>query len=263
MSTNSRDLLTKALENLKTREIEFQTQKAKIERLQAELVAKSSEIEDLKQALNQQAAQIQRLKAELSTKNREIHQLQSSGSSDRNPHPTAIGLKSAWGIDYSHLQTLLSQQQWQSANEETAKKMLEVMGRSQVGYLREEDIHRFPCEDLMILNGLWVHASQNRFGFSVQKHIYESLEGERKKIDYSQFKALVSRLGWTGADRKEWVGAQIFDLSAPPGHFPEISSHVNWKDAQFPLTKVIIRLRGYRALFDLIKKCDAHQDNSK
>ncbi|KOR34460.1 MULTISPECIES: GUN4 domain-containing protein [Planktothricoides] len=39
-------------------------------------------------------------------------------------------LKSPMGIDYTRLQQLLSQQQWQAANEETAKKMLEVMGRS-------------------------------------------------------------------------------------------------------------------------------------
>ncbi|WP_354635416.1 hypothetical protein [Planktothricoides raciborskii] len=33
-------------------------------------------------------------------------------------------LKSPMGIDYTRFQQLLSQQQWQAANEETAKKML-------------------------------------------------------------------------------------------------------------------------------------------
>jgi hypothetical protein len=137
--------------------------------------------------------------------------------------------------------------------------MLEVMGRNEVGYLTEEDIHQFPCEDLMIINLLWDQASQSRFGFSVQKHIYESMKGNLKQINYPQFKALIARLGWTGSDDKQWLGAHIFDLTAPPGHFPEISSHVNWKNARFPLTKIIIRLRGYRALFYLLNNCEKNQ----
>jgi hypothetical protein len=35
--------------------------------------------------------------------------------------------------------------QWKEADEETAKKMFEVAGRTKEGYLRTEDIDNFPC----------------------------------------------------------------------------------------------------------------------
>jgi hypothetical protein len=166
-------------------------------------------------------------------------------------------LKSSWGIDYTRLQQLLSQQKWQAANEETAQKMLEVMGRSPHGYLREEDIHQFPHEDFLTLDTLWVKYSQNRFGFSIQKRIFETMHPETPILDYDCFKSLIFRLGWTASPKdKEWLGGHIFALTAPPGHLPELSSHLNWKDAKFPLTKIIMRLRGQRALFALVKSLD-------
>ena len=64
---------------------------------------------------------------------------------------------------------------------------------------------------------------------------------------------MVGRLGWAESDPgKEWLGGHIFDLTAPPGHLPELASHIPWQDAQFPVTKVIIRLRVQRAFFSLL-----------
>jgi len=250
MSTNPKDLLTTALDNLKKREEQFQFQQDEIKRLQAELTAKYSEIQKVQETLKARNAEIQTLKTELTAKNNEINQIKAIGANRSTIRKEQI---KNWGIDYSHLEELLLEQQWQAANTETAQKMLEVMGRTETGYLREEDIHRFPGKHFNTIDALWVKYSQGRFGFSVQKHILESMGANVKKIDYNQFRALISRLGWAASDGKEWLGGRIFDLTAPPGHLPEIASHIQWKDAQFYLTKVIIRLRGYRGLFNLLK----------
>jgi len=53
--------------------------------------------------------------------------------------------------------------------------MFEVAGRTKEESLRTEDIDNFPCEDLRTIDQLWVKYSNGRFGFSVQKRIYQSL----------------------------------------------------------------------------------------
>lgn len=261
MSQNSQELLNQALENLKQREEKFQTQQDEITRLQAELTDKSTKLQQLQTIIIDRQSEIDSLKAALTAKESEIKQLKSKVPELSERSATTIRLKTAWGIDYTPLQQLLSAQQWQAANQETATKMLEVMGRTETGYLSEQDIHKFPGADFQTIDALWTKYSQKRFGFSVQKHIFESMGYKISRIDYDCFKLFINRLGWAAGDpRQEWLGAHVFDVTAPPGHLPEIASHVNWKDAQFPLTQVIIRLRGQRALFSLLQQCKKTSD---
>ncbi|WP_159786136.1 serine/threonine-protein kinase [Sodalinema gerasimenkoae] len=77
------------------------------------------------------------------------------------------------GINYYKLRDLLAAKKWKEADRETAERMWEVMGRQKFKRLRVEDIERFPCKDLKIIDKLWVHYSQGIFGFSVQKKIWE------------------------------------------------------------------------------------------
>jgi serine/threonine protein kinase len=76
------------------------------------------------------------------------------------------------GINYYKLRNLLAAKKWKEADRETAKRMWEVMGRVEEGWLRPEDLEHFPCKDLNIIDTLWVHYSQGKFGFSVQKKIW-------------------------------------------------------------------------------------------
>ncbi|MBW4641306.1 MAG: GUN4 domain-containing protein [Gloeocapsa sp. UFS-A4-WI-NPMV-4B04] len=78
-------------------------------------------------------------------------------------------------VDYTSLDSLLASSQWQKADEETAAVMLKIASRVTVGWLREEDIKDFPCQDLQTINDLWVKYSQGRFGFSVQSNVWESI----------------------------------------------------------------------------------------
>ena len=73
---------------------------------------------------------------------------------------------------YAELAYYLAAGMWKEADEETLKVMLEVMGREKQGYLELEDIRQFPCQDLRIIDQLWVNYSNGHFGFSVQKEIY-------------------------------------------------------------------------------------------
>ncbi|MEG3850708.1 serine/threonine-protein kinase [Microcoleus sp. herbarium19] len=136
------------------------------------------------------------------------------------PPPQPVKLISAKGVDYRQLDRLLASGKWQEADRETAQKMLEVAGRTKDGWLRSEDIDRFPCEDLRTIDQLWVKYSNGRFGFSVQKRIYESLGGTRE-YDRKIWAAFGDRVGWR-VNSSKWLHYNDlkFNTKAPIGHLP-------------------------------------------
>ncbi|MBD2013821.1 GUN4 domain-containing protein [Microcoleus sp. FACHB-53] len=90
-------------------------------------------------------------------------------------------LHSEVGVDYTRLRDLLATRQWQEADKETYRVMLKATGRYKTrdfinSYLTIESIEQFPCQDLYIIDQLWILYSGGRFGFSVQKRLWESVE---------------------------------------------------------------------------------------
>lgn len=124
-----------------------------------------------------------------------------------------------WNIDYSKLQNLLTQHKWQEADIETAKLMLQVMGKNDWNEVYKQDILNFSCEAFHKLDQLWQQYSHGYFGFSIQQSIWNEIGGQ---IDYETEKRLGDRLGW----RKEgnWLNYDqlTFKLSptTPMGHLP-------------------------------------------
>jgi serine/threonine-protein kinase len=137
------------------------------------------------------------------------------------PAPQRVNLISAKGVDYRQLDRLLASGKWKEADEETNNKMAEAAGRTKDGWFRSEDIYRFPCEDLRTIDQLWVKYSNGRFGFSVQKRIYESLGGSREReLDRKIWEAFCDRVGWRVNNR--WLDHEYlkFYTHAPGGHLP-------------------------------------------
>ncbi len=114
---------------------------------------------------------------------------------------------------------------WKEADEETARVMLAVAVREQEGWLDVEHIDNFPCEDLRTIDQLWVKYSNGRFGFSVQKRIYQSLGGTRK-YDSEIWKAFGDAVGWRKGGEWLWLyySDVTYDLTAPQGHLPLVAS---------------------------------------
>lgn len=141
------------------------------------------------------------------------------------PDPRVDGstneLVSELGVDYTHLRNLLAAGEWQKADRETETLMIKASGREEDGWLSEEDLNAFPCEDLRIIDKLWVKYSNGKFGFSVQKRIWERIEGINKDEDVEVWKKFGDAVGWRVND--SWVGYRNlnFSLDAPEGHLPE------------------------------------------
>lgn len=108
---------------------------------------------------------------------------------------------------YSQLAYYLMNGKWQEADVETALIMLLVMTErsEQPGGFRE-----FPCEDLRIIDKLWVYASKGQFGFSVQKGICY-LFGKGGRIFWY----------WSNLEKLKWY-ENYKSIDAPKGHLPKI-----------------------------------------
>jgi hypothetical protein len=126
-------------------------------------------------------------------------------------------LASEKGVDYTRLSQLLQAGQWKEADQETADRMCEIMGRQKERWLRVDDIQNFPCTDLRTINQLWVTHSQGKFGFSVQTKIWQECGSPTEyNSDWEKFGETV---GWK---KRGWCGYSdmTFDTSAPKGHLP-------------------------------------------
>lgn len=85
---------------------------------------------------------------------------------------------------------------WLEADLETVRVILQVAKRQKEGYLKAKDIANFPCSDIRMLDQLWVEASPDQFGFSVQRDIWLSVDGQPGKFDAATFRNFGNRVGW-------------------------------------------------------------------
>jgi hypothetical protein len=97
--------------------------------------------------------------------------------------------------------------------------MMQAAIGEQKSWLSFEDIQKFPCEDLGIIDKLWLEYSDGRFGLSVQKRIYQSLDSQ-KQSDNQVWRTFSDRVGWR--IKEKWLNYSDlnFSLVAPEGHLP-------------------------------------------
>ncbi|BAY21034.1 hypothetical protein NIES2100_07790 [Calothrix sp. NIES-2100] len=123
------------------------------------------------------------------------------------------------GINYQRLTELLAAGDWKAADRETLTLMLKLAKQEKVGWLDIEAINKFSYTDLCIIDQLWVKYSQGRFGFSVQKRIWSSIDGQAD-ADYQTWSKFCDRIGWRV--NKNWLFYSDLNFAdnAPEGHFP-------------------------------------------
>lgn len=133
---------------------------------------------------------------------------------------------------YQRLQELLVAQEFKAADIETSRLILEITGHKDKDLIVPDDMSKFPCNALKVIDRLWVNHSQGRFGYSVQLEIYCSVGGSAETLqtqDLTTFRRYGDLVGWRV--NGEWQGENYdqwnFSLEAPKGCFPADS----WKSA--------------------------------
>ena len=125
---------------------------------------------------------------------------------------------------YGQLEDYLKAGQWQEADQETWRLMLQTYGKERGQFLFPSELLAFPCEDLMTLDELWLKYSQGKFGFSVQKQIYVAC-GAKLDGNFPGAKIweeFCDRVGWRieGEYVTSYQNLKANPSLSPKGEFP-------------------------------------------
>ena len=126
-----------------------------------------------------------------------------------------VPLKSDRNIDYTELQRLLADREFQEADRLTLQKMCELSGEEAVKrkWLYFTEVEKFPIADLQTINNLWLIHSEGKFGFSVQREIWLGLR--------KNWENLWVKIGWkNGNNWTRYPNEFTWNLDAPRGHLP-------------------------------------------
>nr|YP_009732211.1 hypothetical protein [Gracilaria spinulosa]QHS70707.1 hypothetical protein [Gracilaria spinulosa] len=127
-----------------------------------------------------------------------------------------IDLKPSLQLNYQPLQDLLINHNFQKADKLTQFylcSLADLDRKYSRSWLYFTDIFSLPSEDLYILDKLWRVYSRNKFGFSVQRKIWLSLNCNWEK--------LWIHIGWNkNGIPLRYPGEFIWNTDAPDGHLP-------------------------------------------
>jgi tetratricopeptide (TPR) repeat protein len=121
---------------------------------------------------------------------------------------------------FPQLAQFLAQGEWRKADEETNRVMCEIMGRKSEGWLTEDNCRNFPREELKIIDDLWVKYSKGKFGFSVQKKIYQDCGGTPGEYNSNAYYQLADTVGWRKGGSWLSYSDYTFNTNALQGHLP-------------------------------------------
>mgnify|MGYP001796348642 CR=1 FL=1 len=96
-------------------------------------------------------------------------------------------------VRYADLERYLKNGEWKKADTETYRLMITTVGKEEGQYFEPDELLNFPCEELKIIDQLWVTHSKGKYGFSVQKEIYLSCSGADGRYYEAAFKNLALR----------------------------------------------------------------------
>lgn len=132
---------------------------------------------------------------------------------------------------YETLHEQLASQEWFAADKETVQLIANIANVADLEELSPRDIRNFPCNELQVIDRLWMTYSEGRFGFSVQLQVYQA-SGGTLETTIGEDQKLIERwgaeLGWrrgvteTRPEGEEWRKCDELDfsLNAPRGCHP-------------------------------------------
>ncbi|MEB3150951.1 MAG: GUN4 domain-containing protein [Sphaerospermopsis sp.] len=121
--------------------------------------------------------------------------------------------------EFRNLDKLLAAKKWKEADIKTYKIILKIAGKEKEGNLDFNSIKNFSCSSLQDIDKRWVKASNGRFGFSIQKQIWNNIAGT---VGYNSdnFNKFADRVGWRRENNWLRYSDLTFNINAPRGHLP-------------------------------------------
>ncbi len=117
---------------------------------------------------------------------------------------------------YGQLQEFLAAGDLKQADRETAQVILEAVGKNRES-LTPEDMRKFPCSVLQVVDRLWRRYSGDRFGFTAQLAIYEKAGGTLDTLRSQEREPLAKfaeEVGWYKDGESQFPVYDQWDFSS-------------------------------------------------
>ena len=124
---------------------------------------------------------------------------------------------------YEKLQKLLAAENFERADWETIDLIRSITKKEDLESITPEDMKVFPCNELQVIDRLWLKYSQGKFGFSVQLNIYQQVGGSLETTILQEDKIIVEfgkKVGCLQNDRWQKCDDLDYTISAPIGCHP-------------------------------------------
>jgi len=126
-------------------------------------------------------------------------------------------LESEVNMDYTALRDFLKAGDWRKAEDETRALLIRLAGEDAMkrGWVYFTEVKTISVTDFQTMDKLWRAASNNKFGYSVQKEIFSQCQKRWAKF----FK----QIDWVQGENnnyRKWPMEFNYSLDAPRGHLP-------------------------------------------
>ncbi len=133
---------------------------------------------------------------------------------------------------YQQLENSLRNGEWRKADILTWNLLKTLVDTNDSGWLNEEEIKKISCFHLLKIDQLWRGYSREKFGFSVQKNIYENIGGAYDSaFNMGAYRSFAYQVGWINPESEKMRGGYYFYKhltfnldKAPRGHLPAFNS---------------------------------------
>lgn len=133
------------------------------------------------------------------------------------------------GIDYTKLRNLLKEGKWSQADLHTSQIVEQVVKSAKQQnkhvFIELKTIAEFSCPDIRTVDYLWKKYSNDKFGFSPQQEVWQSVN---QKGDFSTqtWRRFATEVGWKTGEVSSGSGYLLHEqldfepAQAPEGHLP-------------------------------------------
>jgi S1-C subfamily serine protease len=132
-------------------------------------------------------------------------------------------------IDYTKLRNLLRDEKWSEADLHTYELLEQIFKTAKLQnkhvFIELKTIAEFSCSDIRTVDYLWKKYSDDKFGFSPQQDVWQSVnqEGDFSTQTWRRF---ATKVGWKQGEVESSSGYKLYDQlsfepnKAPAGHLP-------------------------------------------
>ena len=133
------------------------------------------------------------------------------------------------GIDYTKLSNLLKEGKWSEADLHTYQLVEQIVKSAKQQnkhvFIELKTIAEFSCPDVRTIDYLWKEYSNNKFGFSPQQEVWQSVN-QNGDFSTQTWRRFATKVGWKEGEVASSEGYLLHDeldfepAEAPAGHLP-------------------------------------------